>query len=106
MADAGASDFVQNAVREHAVVVFSKTTCPYCAKAKRALADVGAKPFVVELDRRADGAAIQGALAALTGRRTVPNVFVGGKTIGGGDDTARLASSGELRRLVDAATSR
>lgn len=40
--------------------------------------------MVVELDQRSDGGAIQAALENLTGQRTVPNVFIGGKSIGGG----------------------
>jgi len=34
------------------------------------------------------------------GRRTVPNVFVGGKTIGGGDDTKALSDAGKLSKLL------
>lgn len=45
---------------------------------------------------------IQDALAELTGARSVPRVFVGGQFIGGGDDTARKASNGELKRLFAA----
>jgi glutaredoxin 3 len=100
---AAASALVKRLVSEHAVLVFSKTYCPFCAKAKEALRSVGAKFAVLELDTRDDGDRIQAALAELTGRRTVPNVFVGGRTIGGGDDTARLAQSGELAKLATAA---
>jgi len=42
---------------------------------------------VVELDERDDGNAIQDYLGQLTGGRSVPRVFVGGKFIGGGDGT-------------------
>jgi glutaredoxin 3 len=85
------------------VLVFSKTYCPYCTKAKRALASVGASPVVHELDERPDGEKIQEALQSVTGIRTVPQVFVGGKCIGGGDDTAKLASNGKLKDLIAAA---
>ena len=50
--------------------------------------------------RREDGATIQSALKDLTGRSTVPNVFIGGKSIGGGDDTERLFKNGQLQQLV------
>lgn len=36
----------------------------------------------------------------LTGARSVPRVFVGGQFIGGGDDTARKASDGTLKKLL------
>ena len=51
--------------------------------------------------RREDGATIQNALHQTTGRRTVPNVFVKGQSIGGGDDTERLYNSGELQKMVE-----
>lgn len=40
-------------------------------------------------DQRQDGHDLQRVLADMTGRRTVPNVFIGGKNIGGADDTVR-----------------
>lgn len=46
---------------------------------------------------------IQDALGDLTGARSVPRVFIGGKFIGGGDDTVRKADSGELKQLLTAA---
>jgi glutaredoxin 3 len=52
------------------------------------------------LDERDDGGDIQDALAELTGGRSVPRVFVEEAFIGGGDDTERLARSGELAKLV------
>ena len=58
---------------------------------------------MIELDQRPDGGALQDALQALTGQRTVPNVFIGGNTIGGGDDTAAAAASGKLKGMLEAA---
>jgi glutaredoxin 3 len=46
---------------------------------------------------------IQDALGELTGARSVPRVFVGGNFIGGGDDTAAKAATGELKQLLTAA---
>ena len=60
----------------------------------------GGKFLAVELDTRKDGQEIQNELYALTGRRTVPNVFVGNKSIGGGDDTVALKHSGQLLELL------
>ena len=57
----------------------------------------------VQLDQRSDGDAIQDYLLKLTGGRSVPRVFINGKFIGGGDDTARLAQSGELTKLLQEA---
>ncbi|CAM9184097.1 unnamed protein product [Phaeothamnion confervicola] len=96
-------EYINDTVTQNAVVVFSKSSCPYCHNAKRALARIGCKPLVVELNQVPDGSEIQSTLARMTGRRTVPNVFVGGKAIGGGDDTEALLRSGELKRLVEEA---
>lgn len=51
---------------------------------------------VIELDERDDGDAIQAALQQITGQRTVPNVFVKGKHIGGCDDTLAAHKRGTL----------
>ena len=50
-----------------------------------------------------DGPAVQATLAKMTGRRTVPNVFVGGSSIGGGDETVSLHRAGKLHPLLKAA---
>jgi glutaredoxin 3 len=59
---------------------------------------VSAKIF--ELDKMDNGAAIQDALLDMTGQRTVPNVFVNGKQLGGNDKTQAAAKSGELQKLL------
>lgn len=46
------------------------------------------------------GADLQASLLELTGQRTVPNVFVKSKHIGGNDDTVRAQKSGELAKLL------
>ena len=59
-------------------------------RAKQALKSLGATCEIVELDQRADGHELQRTLAEMTGRRTVPNVFIGGSSVGGSDDTVGL----------------
>jgi peptide-methionine (S)-S-oxide reductase len=101
--------FVRNTVADNPVVIFSKTYCPYCVKAKTAISKAGAKvvdfqgAHVVELNTRSDGLEIQDALARMTGRRTVPNVFIGGKPVGGGDETEQLLREGVLPQMLRAA---
>lgn len=87
---------VKALIEANKVMVFSKTYCPYCDKAKKVFNSIGAKYEVLELDQDADGNAIQDALHKMTGQRTVPNVFVGEKSIGGGSETEALQQSGEL----------
>jgi peptide-methionine (R)-S-oxide reductase len=90
------------------VMVFSKSWCPFCDKAKQALKDSGVDYALLELDNLGEQTEgqIQDCLATITGARTVPQVFVGGKCIGGGTDTVALAASGELQKLVESANAK
>jgi len=87
------------------IIIFSKSYCPYSKKAKHILLDsysITPAPYVVELDLHELGPGLQGALQKSTGRRTVPNVLINGKSIGGGDDIEALHRDG---KLVDTVTS-
>ena len=55
---------------------------------------------MVELDAHPLGQGLQSALAKSTGRRTVPNILVVGRSIGGGDDIEALDESGSLIEKV------
>jgi len=61
---------------------------------------MNAKPKIFELDEMNDGDQIQRTLYELTGQRTVPNVFVKGKHLGGNDDTHAAARSGRLNEML------
>ncbi|KAL6518818.1 hypothetical protein OROHE_017571 [Orobanche hederae] len=81
-------------VSTNPVVVFSKTYCPYCVTVKDLLTKLGATFKAIELNTESDGSEIQAALGEWTGQRTVPNVFIGGKHIGG--STTNLHNQGKL----------
>ncbi|KAG8060284.1 hypothetical protein GUJ93_ZPchr0002g25370 [Zizania palustris] len=87
-------------VDSSAVVVFSKTYCPFCARVKQLLAQLGADYKAVELDVESDGPELQSALASWTGQKSVPNVFIKGKHIGGCDDTMAMHKGGNLVPLL------
>ena len=71
-------DFVELQVKENKVVVFSKTYCPYCKKAKEALSSTGLKNYaLIELDERDDGDELQDILKGITGGRSVGIIFRG-----------------------------
>ncbi|KAL7687199.1 putative glutaredoxin, Thioredoxin-like superfamily [Plasmopara halstedii] len=91
---------IMDAIAKEKVLVFSKTHCPYCARVKSTLEIIGAKYQVVELDTRDDGTQIQSLLLDLTGQRTVPNIFIGGKHIGGCDDIIALHAKSELSSML------
>ncbi|KAJ8543953.1 hypothetical protein K7X08_025571 [Anisodus acutangulus] len=118
-AEAGdSSSFVKKTISSHSIAIFSKSYCPYCRKAKAVFKELKQKPYVVELDEREsekdlfsnsrillfllsdDGWSIQDALSEIVGRRTVPQVFINGKHIGGSDDTVDAYENGELAKLL------
>lgn len=81
------------------VTIFSKSYCPHSKKAKNILMDahtISPAPVVVELNEHVQGAGLQQMLKKITGRATVPNVLINGKSIGGGDETEYLWKNGEL----------
>uniref|UniRef100_A0A8C5DYT5 Glutaredoxin-2, mitochondrial n=1 Tax=Gouania willdenowi TaxID=441366 RepID=A0A8C5DYT5_GOUWI len=89
-------NFLEKCNLTNCVVIFSKTTCPYCKMAKNVFNEIGANYKVVELDEHGDGRRMQEALAKITGARTVPRVFINGNCIGGGSDTKQLHQQGKL----------
>eukprot|EP00927_Polykrikos_kofoidii_P030028 TRINITY_DN25900_c0_g1_i1.p1 TRINITY_DN25900_c0_g1~~TRINITY_DN25900_c0_g1_i1.p1 ORF type:complete len:291 (+),score=30.02 TRINITY_DN25900_c0_g1_i1:88-960(+) len=98
---------VEHVIALTPVVVISKTTCPFCKKAKQALFDSGSAECteIIEIDRleSAVGREIQQLMGTLTGATTVPRVFIGRKFVGGGTETVELAQSGQLEKLIAAA---
>lgn len=99
-ADSSEAAFVKKTISAHKIVIFSKSYCPYCRKAKSVFKELKQVPFVVELDERDDGWNIQDALSEIVSRRTVPQVFINGKHIGGSDDTVEAYQSGKLAKLL------
>jgi glutaredoxin 3 len=79
------------------VVIYGTPYCFYCVRAHRLLAQKGV-PFE-EVDVASDSGKRQW-LFDVTRRRTVPQVFINGRPVGGFDDLARLDRSGELDRLL------
>jgi glutaredoxin 3 len=80
------------------IVIYTKSTCPYCHSAKALLR---AKSAAFE-EIRVDGdRAAQAAMAAkANGRRTVPQIFIGETHVGGCDDLHALEAAGELDALL------
>jgi len=91
---------IKELVQQDQVVIFSKTTCPFCYDAKEVFDKMGQKYTVIELNKHPQGTAVQDVLKDMTGARTVPRVFVGGKCIGGGSDTVSMYNSGTLEKML------
>lgn len=97
---AAKKESIDKHIKEDHVFVASKTYCPYCNKAKAILEKYGVKAEIIELDEVEEGSAIQDYLAEITGQRTVPNIFIDGKHIGGCSDLSALDSQGKLEALL------
>nr|GMD20130.1 monothiol glutaredoxin-S10 [Ipomoea batatas] len=98
---------VKRTVGENPVVVYSKTWCSYSSEVKALFKRLGVEPLVIELDEMGpQGPQLQKVLERLTGQHTVPNVFIGGKHIGGCTDTIKLYRKGELEPLLSEASAR
>ncbi|XP_028605042.2 glutaredoxin-1 [Podarcis muralis] len=98
-----AQQFVNSKLKADKVVVFGKSSCPYCHDAVKLLEGLHLKPGhfeYVDLTTRSDMSAIQDYLLEITGARTVPRVFIGEKCIGGFTDLDNLYRSGELKSIL------
>ncbi|MGH8443600.1 MAG: glutaredoxin 3 [Nevskiaceae bacterium] len=81
------------------ILMYSARWCPFCVMAKRLLAAKGVAVEEVAVDsdpsRRIE-------MVQRTGRRTVPQIFIGEKHIGGFEEMAELDHKGELDPLLSA----
>ncbi|XP_025908290.1 thioredoxin reductase 3 isoform X2 [Nothoprocta perdicaria] len=91
---------VRALIDTHRVMIFSKSYCPYCNKVKELFRSLRVEYYALELDVTDDGASIQQVLVELTNQRTVPNVFVNGKHVGGCDSTFQAYQNGSLQKLL------
>jgi thioredoxin reductase (NADPH) len=81
------------------ITMYSKDDCPYCDSAKRLLASKG--QTWTEIDIVADPAR-RDEMIERSGRRTVPQIWIGDRHVGGFDDLAALDRAGELDELLGA----
>lgn len=93
-------NLVEEIINNNKVAVFSKSYCPYCMKAKKLLKDLNIEFFSIELDQEDNGSAIQQYLLEKTGQRTVPNIFINQKHLGGCDSLVAANSNGSLKSLL------
>jgi glutaredoxin 3 len=79
------------------VTIYTTPWCGYCARAKALLTRKGVAYTEIDVEARRE---LREEMIARSGRRTVPQVFVGGRHVGGSDDLAALDATGELDRLL------
>ncbi len=83
------------------VKIYTTGTCPYCIRAKEILKANGVERME---EIRVDEAPEQRVkMMEITGRRTVPQIFIGSTHVGGCDDLVALEGRGGLTTLLNAA---
>ena len=82
------------------IKMYTTGYCPYCTRAKQFLQAKGvAQREEIRIDT---DAAARIVMMEVTGRRTVPQIFIGATHVGGYDDLVALDKSGGLQPLLDA----
>lgn len=81
------------------VTMYTTAVCPYCMRAERLLTERG----VAHIDKiRVDlDATLRQQMMERTGRRTVPQIYIGDVHVGGFDDLAALDQAGKLLPLLN-----
>jgi glutaredoxin 3 len=82
------------------VTVYVSDWCPYCQRAKSLLQQ---KQLVISEINVEEDEKSREEMIARSNRRTVPQIFIGDKHVGGCDELYALESSGELDRLIQGA---
>ena len=81
------------------VTMYTTAVCPYCIQAKRFLQSKGVDQIEeIRVDAQPEERA---KMMALTGRRTVPQIFIGSTHVGGCDDLMALDAKGGLNPLLN-----
>ena len=83
------------------VKMYTTAVCPYCVQAKRVLKSKGVEQIEeIRVDANPDE---RMKMMEITGRRTVPQIFIGSTHVGGCDDLMALDGQGGLLPLLNAA---
>lgn len=80
------------------VVMYSTAVCPYCIRAEQLLHRKGISEIEkIRVDLQPQ---LRDEMMEKTGRRTVPQIYINGRYVGGYDDLASLDHAGELEILL------
>lgn len=81
------------------VTMYSTEVCPYCVRAEQLLKRRGVTEIEkIRIDLQPE---LRDEMVRKTGRRTVPQIYIGDRHVGGFDDMAELDSLGELVPLLN-----
>ena len=81
------------------VVIYTTRICPYCIRAKQLLQSKGVEFNEISVDAQPE---LRLEMMEKSGRRTVPQIWVGETHVGGFDDLWAMDRAGKLEPLLDA----
>lgn len=79
------------------VIIYSTETCPYCVRARDLLKSKDVSYTDIRVDEQPE---LRDDMISKSGRRTVPQIFIGDEHVGGCDDLFALEQAGELDSLL------
>ena len=79
------------------VTMYATDWCPFCVRAEKLLVSKGANVKKINVEEQPDRRA---EMVEMTGRRTVPQIFIGDRHVGGHDDLVALERVGDLDALL------
>jgi glutaredoxin 3 len=79
------------------VTMYATSWCPYCDRARRLLAQKGADLEEIDVESAPEKRA---EMQNRSGRRSVPQIFIGDQHVGGSDDLHALEEAGKLDALL------
>jgi glutaredoxin 3 len=82
------------------IFMYSSEYCPFCVMAEKLLKSRGVHDIEKVMVDQVAGA--RAAMMARTGRRTVPQIYIGDTHVGGFDDLSAMDRRGELKTLLAA----
>jgi glutaredoxin 3 len=80
------------------VDIYIKDTCPYCVRALALLKSKGVTPHIIDITLNDEKR--EAMIARASGKRTVPQIFIGQTHVGGCDDLHALEAAGKLNALL------
>lgn len=89
---------VRSQIDSNPVMMYAKSYCGYCARAKTLLEKMKVNPTVVQLDK--EGANLVKAVESISGMSTVPVIYIGGEKIGGCDALVAGVQSGTVQEKL------
>ena len=99
MASESVLQYVRDTVNRSPAVIFSKSYCPYCNRAKKKLQDLKIDFVAIEVNLVKNQHLVD-ALFELTNQRTFPNIFIKGIHVGGCDDLFNKLGDGTVQQIL------